>query len=120
MAKFIIEAHRYAPELNRVIFKNGESLRAPNVTSIKQARALLFAPCKSGVLISVEKRYPRADIQASCGKKVRGFYPTLRAAFNDYKKLRAQWVERSGAGLPLFDGSIMPAPAISARISLRG
>jgi len=44
MAKFYLETHKYAPELNRVIFLKGGSLKAPNVTTIKQAREKLFLP----------------------------------------------------------------------------
>ena len=50
MTRLIIglEVHRYAPELNKLHLRNRQTLPAPGITTIKQAKARLFARWQPG------------------------------------------------------------------------
>ncbi len=55
--KFILETHEYAPELNRIIFENGASLRTPNVKTIQEVRNRFFKPHHKKRLVEVRVEY---------------------------------------------------------------
>ena len=43
-----LEVHKYAPELNKVVFDNGVKMDAGNMTTISDFRRANFAPAKPG------------------------------------------------------------------------
>lgn len=42
--KFVLEHHSYAPELNKIHFKNGVTMPAPGMYSIRDVKNFYFAP----------------------------------------------------------------------------
>ena len=54
MKKFILELHRYAPELNKAIFDNGATMDAGNATTIRDFKRANFAPVKPGRYCRIE------------------------------------------------------------------
>jgi len=50
MTRLIIglEVHRYAPELNKLHLRNRQTLSAPGITTIKEAKARLFGRWQPG------------------------------------------------------------------------
>lgn len=106
--KLKIETHKYAPELNRVylIGKNSSSaavLRAPSVTSIKEARAALFPkalPFRR--VVTVESYYddPRFS---GLNRRHSGTVDSYEHLKNAIANIKAR-----NPGGPLLDGSILP------------
>lgn len=52
-----IETHQFAPELNKIHFSNGVTMRAPGVTSFKQYRER-NKPISFRIMARVESHYP--------------------------------------------------------------
>lgn len=48
-----LEAHRYAPELNRLHLRNRQTLPAPGITTIKEAKAKLFGCWQPGHQVTI-------------------------------------------------------------------
>ena len=103
-----IESHKYAPELNRVYLtvKNSSSaavLRAPSVTSVKDARAALFPkPIPFRRVVTVEAYYndPRF---AGLNRRYSGTVDSYEHLKNVIANIKAR-----NTGGPLLDGSILP------------
>ncbi len=49
-----IETHKYAPELNKLVFSNGATFNTPGLTSIKAIREKYFRPAKAGKYATVK------------------------------------------------------------------
>ena len=49
-----IEVHKYAPELNKLVFSNGATFNTPYLTSIKTIREKYFKPAKKGKYATVK------------------------------------------------------------------
>lgn len=56
-----LEVHRYAPELNRLHLRNHQSLPAPGITTIKDAKALLFSRWQPGHLVTITINHPNVS-----------------------------------------------------------
>lgn len=53
--KLYLEIHKFAPELNKVVLiKSGKELKAPNITTIKDARKQFFNPIKKGKFCTID------------------------------------------------------------------
>lgn len=53
--KLYLETHKLAPEQNKVILiKSGKELKAPNITTIKDARKQFFNPIKKGKFCTID------------------------------------------------------------------
>ncbi len=53
-----LEVHRYAPELNKLHLRNRQTLPAPGITTIKQAKARLFARWQPGHQVTITVSHP--------------------------------------------------------------
>ena len=53
-----LEVHRYAPELNRLHLRNRQTLPAPGITIIKEAKARLFGRWQSGHQVTITVSHP--------------------------------------------------------------
>jgi len=53
-----LEVHRYAPELNKLHLRNRQSLLAPAITTIKEAKARLFGRWQPGHQVTVTVSHP--------------------------------------------------------------
>ncbi|EHA1066013.1 hypothetical protein [Aeromonas hydrophila] len=53
-----LEVHRYAPELNKLHLRNRQSLPAPGITTIKEAKAHLFGRWQPGHHVTITVRHP--------------------------------------------------------------
>lgn len=106
--KLKIETHKYAPELNRVYLTGKNSsraavLRAPSVTSVKDARAALFPkPLPFRRVVTVESYY---DDPRFYGLNRR--YSGTVDSYEHLKTVIANIKARNTGG-PLLDGSILP------------
>jgi hypothetical protein len=54
--KIVIETHKYAPELNKVIVR-GVAIPAPGITTIREARRYLFAPAIPSKRLHIRVRH---------------------------------------------------------------
>lgn len=106
--KIKIESHKYAPELNRVYLtgknsSNAVILRAPSVTSIKEARAALFPRAlRFRRVVTVEAYYndPRF---AGLNRRYSGTVDSYEHIKNVIANIKAR-----DTGGTLLDGSILP------------
>lgn len=53
-----LEVHRYAPELNKLHLRNRQTLPAPGITTIKQAKARLFGRWQPGYQVTITVSHP--------------------------------------------------------------
>ncbi|WP_429220521.1 hypothetical protein [Aeromonas veronii] len=53
-----LEVHRYAPELNTLHLRNRQTLPAPGITTIKEAKARLFSCCQPGHQVTITVSHP--------------------------------------------------------------
>lgn len=75
--KLYLETHKFAPELNKVILiKSGIELKAPNITTIKDARKQFFNPIKQG-------KYCTIDVFVNSD-----FYTTYKGYINNYNEVK--------------------------------
>ena len=60
MARLItrLEVHRYAPELNTLHLRNRQTLPAPGITTIKEAKARLFGCWQPGHQVTITVSHP--------------------------------------------------------------
>ncbi|MGR1254960.1 hypothetical protein [Aeromonas veronii] len=53
-----LEVHRYAPELNTLHLRNRQTLPAPGITTIKEAKASLFGHWQPGHQVTITVSHP--------------------------------------------------------------
>ncbi|MGL5525085.1 MAG: hypothetical protein ACRDCY_15015 [Aeromonas veronii] len=53
-----LEVHRYAPELNTLHLRNRQTLPAPGVTTIKEAKTRLFSRWQPGHQVTITIGHP--------------------------------------------------------------
>jgi hypothetical protein len=53
-----LEVHRYAPELNKLHLRNRQTLPASGITTIKEAKALLFGRWQPGHQVIITVSHP--------------------------------------------------------------
>ncbi|MGL4206350.1 MAG: hypothetical protein ACRCRW_09580 [Aeromonadaceae bacterium] len=53
-----LEVHRYAPELNKLHLRNRQTLPAPGITTIKEAKARLFSRWQPGHQVTIIVNHP--------------------------------------------------------------
>ncbi|UUI59328.1 hypothetical protein [Aeromonas salmonicida] len=53
-----LEVHRYAPELNTLHLRNRQTLSAPGITTIKEAKARLFSRWQPGHQVTITVSHP--------------------------------------------------------------
>ncbi|MGL6003318.1 hypothetical protein [Aeromonas sobria] len=53
-----LEVHRYASELNKLHLRNRQSLPAPGITTIKEAKARLFSRWQPGHQVTITVSHP--------------------------------------------------------------
>lgn len=53
-----LEVHRYAPDLNKLHLRNQQTLPAPGVTTIKEAKASLFSHWQPGHQVTITVSHP--------------------------------------------------------------
>ncbi|MFM5439174.1 hypothetical protein ACET9K_06865 [Aeromonas enteropelogenes] len=53
-----LEVHRYAPELNTLHLRNRQTLPAPGITTIKEAKARLFSRWQPGHQVTITVHHP--------------------------------------------------------------
>ena len=53
-----LEVHRYAPELNKLHLRNRQTLPAPGITTIKQAKACLLGRWQPGHQVTITVSHP--------------------------------------------------------------
>ena len=53
-----LEVHRYAPELNKLHLRNRQTLPAPGITTIKEAKARLFSRWLPGHQVTITVSHP--------------------------------------------------------------
>ncbi|HDX8370997.1 TPA: hypothetical protein RQN12_001962 [Aeromonas dhakensis] len=53
-----LEVHRYAHELNKLHLRNCQTLPAPGITTIKQAKARLFGRWQPGHQVTITVSHP--------------------------------------------------------------
>lgn len=107
MTNIILERHKYAPELTRIIFPNGATLKTPGAESIMQARSFYLAPVTKWVKrVIVKKIYP---------EKYAGLNRTYTGCIKNYKQLatfKKDILEATGHGKKLLNGDTLPRPEI--------
>lgn len=69
-----LEVHRYAPELNKLHLRNRQTLPAPGITSIKEAKARLFGRWQPNHLVTIRVSHPE---YINLGRLYRGCLATL-------------------------------------------
>ena len=55
-----LEVHRYAPELNKLHLRNRQTLPAPGITTIKEAKARLFSRWQQGHQVTITVSHPES------------------------------------------------------------
>ncbi len=53
-----LEVHRYAPELNTLHLRNRQTLPAPGITTIKEAKARMFGSWQPGHQVTITVSHP--------------------------------------------------------------
>ncbi|MFB0583819.1 hypothetical protein [Aeromonas salmonicida] len=53
-----LEVHRYAPELNKLHLRNRQTLPAPGIITIKEAKACLFGRWQPGHQVTITVSHP--------------------------------------------------------------
>ncbi|WP_338884346.1 hypothetical protein [Aeromonas hydrophila] len=53
-----LEVHRYAPELNKLHLRNRQTLPAPGITTIREAKAHLFGRWQPGHQVTITVHHP--------------------------------------------------------------
>lgn len=53
-----LEVHHYAPELNKLHLRNRQTLPAPDITTIKEAKARLFGHWLLGHQVTINVSHP--------------------------------------------------------------
>ncbi|WP_323936729.1 hypothetical protein [Aeromonas veronii] len=53
-----LEVHRYAPELNKLHLRNRQTLPAPCITTIKEAKTRLFGRWQPGHQVTITVSHP--------------------------------------------------------------
>ncbi|OEC51235.1 MULTISPECIES: hypothetical protein [unclassified Aeromonas] len=53
-----LEVHRYAPELNTLHLRNRQTLPAPGITTIREAKARLFGRWQPGHQVTITVSHP--------------------------------------------------------------
>ncbi|MBL0638333.1 hypothetical protein JD527_05625 [Aeromonas veronii] len=53
-----LEVHHYAPELNKLHLRNQQTLPAPGITTIKEAKAHLFGRWQPGHQVTITVSHP--------------------------------------------------------------
>jgi hypothetical protein len=53
-----LEVHRYAPELNKLHLRNRQTLPAPGITTIKEAKERLFGRWQPGHQVTINVSHP--------------------------------------------------------------
>ncbi|MFB2713825.1 hypothetical protein ACE1BU_23725 [Aeromonas veronii] len=53
-----LEVHRYAPELNTLHLRNRQTLPAPGITTIREAKARLFSRWQPGHQVTITVSHP--------------------------------------------------------------
>lgn len=80
--------HRYAPELNTIIFKNGVTLKAPNISSIQEIRRMYSKP-RNGRYVKITVKNEEHNIMriysGYCNTCKSGSYKAIRNFMSDIK-----------------------------------
>ena len=84
--KLVLETHRYAPELNRVIMPNGSTIRVPNASTIRDARFQLFKRLPVAKLARVTVTHT-SDEHKSCDKVYTGRINSLQKLLEFKRRL---------------------------------
>ncbi|MFB2903405.1 hypothetical protein ACE1BH_00300 [Aeromonas jandaei] len=53
-----LEVHRHAPELNKLHLRNRQTLPAPGITTIRQAKTRLFSRWQPGHQVTITVHHP--------------------------------------------------------------
>lgn len=107
--------HRYAPELNTLI-RRGVGFRCAGCTTIKQARAKLFAPSPSGRYVKVVWTYPERFLVGSQSRQ--GLIPLGENAYRQVKQLKEKLCYPRTE--PLLNGEYLPFPDFKVTTKLIG
>lgn len=113
MAKFYLETHQYAPELNKIVFYRGGELSAPHITTIKDARKKYFKPVQFTRVCIMGSHYPAP---------YKSLNRTMWGAVDNYSqviKVKRDLAERTKGG-ELLDGNQLPAANISIKTYMKG
>ena len=114
--KLILERHAYAPELNLAhILRKGRivaSRKAPNCTTIRQCRKLLYARLAPAIVATVTSEYSEREFHW-LNRTFRGCVKSRIEAFEFAKTCRAK-----NAGSTLLDGSTLPAATVKVKTRL--
>jgi hypothetical protein len=108
-----LEAHSYAPELNRIHFKKGGSIKAPNCDTIKKARSRVLRKPNTFIWAIVRKTYPSPF--ESLNRFCSGVVQDRKEAI----ALAREWRQKNTGGA-LLDGRTLPAPIITVTTKLFG
>lgn len=115
--KLAIETHKFAPELNKVLFIRNQrviaSLRAPNVTTVRQARETLLKPQQFVRVATVSTVYPEKwkELNRTYKGRIRSY-----AELIDFKRM----IEGRTCLGELLSGEVLPAANITVKIDFRG
>lgn len=115
--KLSIETHKYAPELNKILFVRDRrvvsSLSAPGVTSIRQAREKFLKPQSFARVATVTTHYPEKWERLNRTHKglIRSYADLL-----DFKN----YVRNRTTGGMLLSGEVLPDADIKIKIKMIG
>lgn len=115
--------HRYAPELNTLV-RRGVEFRCAGCTTIKQARAKLFAPVTRGRVVKISWKYPEPFHSVlGTGFKAGKYIDAPYKAFSDailYVKQQLSGSELSPISQEAYGVTHIPAPDIKITTKLIG
>ncbi len=109
MKNILIEQHAYAPELNKIHFKKGGFISAPNISSIKEARkkSLIKMP-KKGLFVVAHSIYDDKKWGSLNKIVASGFCNSRIEAY----KFTRQFKQKGG---DLLNGDTLPPNKISLK-----
>ena len=108
MKNIAIERHAYAPELNKVHFKKGGTISAPNISSIKEARKKLLKKPRTGLYAVAHSVYADKKWDSLNRVVASGFCKSRVEAY----KFTRQFKEKGGV---LLNGDTLPPNKISLK-----
>ncbi|WP_310597659.1 hypothetical protein [Aeromonas aquatica] len=80
-----LEVHRYAPELNRLHLRNRQTLPAPGITTIKEAKARLLGQWQPGHQVTITISHP---VYVNLARRYRGRLTSLAELPEHLARLR--------------------------------
>ncbi|WP_421276238.1 hypothetical protein [Aeromonas veronii] len=83
-----LEVHRYAPELNKLHLRNRQTLPAPGITTIKEAKAHLFGRWLPGHQVTITVHHPD---YINLSRLYRGRLASLRELPEQLTRLRQRY-----------------------------